>query len=180
LQILSEPAGLPLTAGLLNQASPYAMTAIEGSNITLAAPEKSQLGGVGYAFSGWSDNGARVHTIVASASTSYVASFTRVPSGERVEGGPEGGGGEALLGGVMLTRHPHKRTSSSLARFAFRVDGFDGRFRCKLDSGRFRGCASPQVYRRLRDGSHVFRVYAVGAEGGAVTVPATFRWKVVG
>jgi len=38
-------------------------------------------------------------------------------------------------------------------------------YRCRLDGGKFARCHSPKIYRHLRRGRHVFRVYAVDAAG---------------
>jgi metallophosphoesterase (TIGR03767 family) len=51
------------------------------------------------------------------------------------------------------------------ATFRFRTDAQGATFRCKLDRRPWRRCASPQTYRRLAAGRHVFRVRAIDSSG---------------
>jgi glucose/arabinose dehydrogenase len=207
LEIASAPVGVTLTAGLLTQPAPFALTAIEGSHITLAAPASVELGGEAYVWDGWSDGGARVHSIEVDGSvTSYLATYALgEPPGEEEpgeeeppgdEGEDEETGGRSAPGspeqpqaekatgvtpGVPQTAidtHPRRRASRSTARFAFSSSATDSRFRCKLDDRPSRACVSPWVYRRLRPGWHLFRVLAVAPEGGSDPTPAAFRWWV--
>lgn len=76
LAIASNPPGLSLTAGSEAEATPFTLTAIKDSHILLSAPLTEQLGGKTYTWTGWSDNGDRVHTIVAESPATYEASYS--------------------------------------------------------------------------------------------------------
>ena len=69
LQVRSEPPGVRLTAGAETAAAPFALTVIEGAHVSLSAPPTAESGGVTGTFAGWSDGGARSHTVQANAST---------------------------------------------------------------------------------------------------------------
>ena len=176
LTIGSNPAGLTLTAGLLTQPAPFELRAIEDAQITLSAPSTAQLGGTTYAFSGWSDGGARVHTILANASASYTADY----AGPR--GGSSGGGGATpslKAPNTVLRIHPARQSHRSTARFTFSSTQADSTFRCKLDSKPFQACRSPRVYKHLLPGNHVLRVKAVGRDGATDASSVIFRWTVL-
>jgi glucose/arabinose dehydrogenase len=195
LLVRSQPEGVTLTAGLLTQPGPIELTSIEGSNVILSAPAAAQLGGEAYTFEGWSDGGARVHSLIANASATYTASYAG-PSGPPdppktpvtpVPSGGAGGGskppvGEAppLLSRPALSLHPPKRANGSAARFEFGSPEAGVGFGCKLDGGPLVPCRSPRVYRKLKPGEHVFRVAAEAPGESVEYSPATvFRWRVV-
>jgi glucose/arabinose dehydrogenase len=176
LAIASDPPGLSLGAGLLNGIAPFTLRAIEGSHVVLAAPATATLGGLGYTWTDWSDGGARVHTVVASAPTTYTASYATV-----------GGGGPPPTTTLPRPRprprpgirsHPPKSTRARSATFTFSSSQPGARFRCRLDRRAAALCSSPQTYRHLAVGSHVFRVLAVGDADWADSAPALFRWRV--
>ena len=76
----TQPAGLRLTVGSEEQATPFTRRVIVGSTNSVSAPTPQALGGSEYQFSSWSDGGARVHNIVAPASaTTYTASYQATP-----------------------------------------------------------------------------------------------------
>ncbi len=180
LQIASDPPGVTLTAGTLAQPAPFALTAIEGSNLTLAAPQQTQLGGEAYVFQGWSDGGTRVHSVVAAASADYTAVYSETP---------RTGGGEAQetvpppvqlapRHRPRLAEHPPRRTALTTARFEFASPGALG-YRCRLDRRPPRPCRSPRAYRKLKPGRHVFSVIAEGSAAGLNSPPTVFRWRVL-
>jgi len=187
--IESDPPGLPLTAGVTSGPTPFAFSAIEGSQQVLQAPSTSQLGGISYAWTGWSDGGARVHTVTAKESGAYVATYRVTSSGGGGgEGAGGGGDGGSSSGGgsgeepptasrPKLTGHPPKRTKSRTARFIFGATDDSAKFRCKLDKDTYRSCRSPKVYKHLKPGSHNFAVLAT--DGGAESKPVKFSWKVL-
>jgi len=51
-------------------------------------------------------------------------------------------------------------------------------FECKLDSGPWTACASPQVYSNLADGSHEFQVRAIDEHGNIDATPASYIWTI--
>jgi len=172
LAIASDPPGLSLGAGPLNGIAPFDLRAIESSHVVLAAPATATLGGLGYTWTDWSDGGARVHTVVASAPTTYTASYST-----------SGGGGPPPTATLPRPRpgirsHPPRLARTRSATFTFSSSQPEARFRCRLDGGAAALCASPQTYRRLAVGSHVFRVLAVGDADWADSAPALFRWRV--
>lgn len=179
LEIASLPLGVTLTAGPLTGPGPFTLTSIEGSKVTLVAPKKAQLGPLHYDFEGWSDEGSRVHTIVANAPGQYTAAYVVDPERGPPKEEPKLNDPKPDRRRVVFSRRPSKRSEGRAAHFAFRLDGHRGGFRCRLDSGRFQPCRSPRVYRHLTLGWHAFRVQAVGADGTAVSRVAVFRWRVL-
>jgi len=191
ITLKSKPPGLALSAGLLTKPTPFVLTAIEDSKVTLSAPATAELGGTVFPWLGWSDGGARVHTVEATVPATYVADYggeeekaeektaeEKSPQVPSAANPPPAGPPPPLAAKTSLGAHPAKRTHSRTARFTFSADVPGARFSCKLDGGRFRACRSPLVYRRLKHGGHVFRVVATGA-GGSDPTPAVFRWKVL-
>jgi glucose/arabinose dehydrogenase len=194
LLVDSEPAGVTLTAGLFTRPGPIELTSIEGSNVILSAPPTALLGGDAYTFRGWSDGGARVHSLVANSSATYIADYAGPsdPSDPkdppvtipRSEG--NGGGSQPPVGGThpapsrpRLSLHPPKRAGSSAARFEFASPDGDVGYACKLDEGPLVACRSPRLYRKLKPGEHIFRVYAEALGESVEYSPATvFRWRV--
>jgi glucose/arabinose dehydrogenase len=87
LAFRSVPAGLQLVAGGVAGTTPFARTAIVGSNTTVSAGSPQTLGGSSYTFGAWSDGGAQTHIVVAppAAATytaSYAAGATACPTGQ--------------------------------------------------------------------------------------------------
>jgi len=190
LHIESVPPGLPVTAGLFAEPTPFTFTAIQGSHQVLNAPQTAQLGGTTYDWIGWSDGGAQVHTVkVGEADATYVATYkARSPEGGggSTGGGSSGGGGAGGGGGsgggpaslsVRLKGHPPKQTKSHTARFTFSASIDSATYRCKLDKGRFRSCAATQAYKHLKPGKHTLTV--IGAAGAIESAPAKFSWTIL-
>ncbi len=107
--IASSPPGVELTAGLLQGPAPYPLTSVEGSHVLLTAPATFSSGDKTYAFSGWSDGGERIHTIVADEATTYTATYTPEEEGE--EGGEEEGGGGQAGSGSGAGKRPSRLRS---------------------------------------------------------------------
>ena len=72
-----------------------------------------------------------------------------------------------------------RRTHARTAKFRFSSSEGRSTFKCKLDRGRLRPCKSPRIYRRLRPGSHRFRVVATDRAGHKDATPAGFRFRVL-
>lgn len=70
------------------------------------------------------------------------------------------------------TRIERVSTPGNAIRVRFSSDDASASFLCKLDSRRWRPCASPNVYGRVSDGRHVVRVRAVDAAGNQDPSPA--------
>ncbi len=175
LAIASEPPGVTLNAGQSTKPAPFSLTAIEDSNISLAAPRTAEVGGKTYLWSGWSDGGARVHTIVASDLAAYTAFYT-VTKGPGAAPGPGGG---AVYPETLLLGHPDKKTRRTVARFVFSSSELNSSFRCRLDKDPYRPCRSPHLYRHLQAGRHLFQVAAVDGRGAIDPTSASFRWSVL-
>jgi glucose/arabinose dehydrogenase len=181
LTIASNPPGLTLAAGDEEGAAPLGVTAIDGSHILLSAPLTQTLGGKIYTWSGWSDGGARTHTIVAEGPAAFTASYSTAEAAPPNPSTPVSGQAvsyPAILPQTSLGKHPGMRTYSSTARFSFSASPAGAEFRCRLDRKPFRSCGSPKTYSHLRHGIHLFEV-AADAAGNVDPTPATFRWRVV-
>lgn len=188
LTVRSRPEGITLSAGLLTQPGPIQLTSIEGSNVGLSAPPTAVLGGRTYAFAGWSDGGARAHSLVADGSATYTADYAEVLDPPSPSAPPAGDAGKApprersspVPARSQLSLHPLRRTDSSSARFEFRSPTAGAGYVCKLDDGKAVPCRSPRSYRGLKPGRHVFRVYAEAEGDDTVLSAATvFRWRVL-
>jgi glucose/arabinose dehydrogenase len=68
--------GLNLGLNLENPAAPFTRTVIKGSTNSLSASSPQTRGSTQYTFQSWSDAGADVHDVVASADASFTATFT--------------------------------------------------------------------------------------------------------
>jgi glucose/arabinose dehydrogenase len=189
LGIESEPAGIVISAGLQTEATPFGVEAIEGSGVTLSAPATAEVGGETYVWKAWSDGKARVHTVNAKpGSTNYTAEYALEGEEETEEANPPAQGppvtvipppvanGPLPLPRVVLKAHPPKTTQSDTARFTFGAIDANS-FKCRLDRGQFKACRTPQVYKRLKSGTHSFAVIAVAA--GLQSKPAKFSWTVL-
>jgi glucose/arabinose dehydrogenase len=178
LAIDSSPAGIQLTAGLLQGLSPLSLTAIEGSHVLLSAPLTAQVGGRTYAWQSWSDGGARSHTVLADKSAGYTAAYAvaEIPSEEKPPPPPPV---EGVAPQTKIKGHPPKRTPKTVAKFSFASDQAGAQYRCKLDRGKFRPCDSSPRYRGLKPGAHRLQVVSVGTDGSVDPTPASFAWKVL-
>lgn len=197
LQLVSDPAGIALTAGNLTGPAPFGLTAIKGGNVTLAAPATAVIGGKAYDFKAWSDGQARVHSLVATGSKTLTATYDGPPEEPEPEGprpvGPAASptrSGEAAPqppsgsrvppASPALKVHPAKRTGSAAARFEFASATPGVGYACKLDGGPLAPCGSPRAYKKLKPGRHVFRVFAEAAgDGVEYSLGTTFRWRVL-
>ena len=178
LTLASRPAGITLSAGLRTAPAPFDLEAIEDSQITVSAPEKASIGGEAYIWSGWSDGGARTHTIRANGSGSLIAAYSLVGGGSPQSGGqPRGADSPPLK--LRLSSHPKLAQTGRSARFVFSVNRPGAGFRCRLDRGRYLPCKSPRIYRSLKPGRHVFAVVATGLGGAVEGTPVKFSWTVL-
>ena len=78
LTFASEPPGLAVSVGGNTATTPFNRTVIRGSTNSISTATPQFLGSEGWAFSSWSDGGARSHDIVApDSATTYTARFVR-------------------------------------------------------------------------------------------------------
>ena len=73
---------------------------------------------------------------------------------------------------------PDSPTFVTSAHFTFSANKAGSTFECKLDSGAFAGCASPQIYSGLSDGAHTFQVRATDTLSHVEPMPASYTWTV--
>lgn len=164
----SEPPGIPLTAGLVSQAAPFEVPSVEGAQLSISAPATAQLNGTTYTWQGWSDGGARIHTILAEGQSQYTAVYAGSPVKKGPPSPPQ----------TKIKRHPAKKTRSRVARFVFGSSEPGSRFRCKLDRGGYRACFPRTTFRKLKRGRHVVSVFAIDADGSRDRTPAVFAWEI--
>lgn len=80
VSLASEPAGIDLLAGSVEEPAPFSMTAIEGSEIQLSAPLLAEVGGTEYVWQEWSDHGAASHPVVVEqGAPQYKAIYAEAP-----------------------------------------------------------------------------------------------------
>jgi uncharacterized repeat protein (TIGR01451 family) len=85
LSFATNPSGLQLVVGSTGEATPFTRTVIQGSTNSISAPAPQTLGGVTYAFSGWSDGGAQTHVVIAGNTPgTYTATFAAQSADARV------------------------------------------------------------------------------------------------
>jgi alpha-tubulin suppressor-like RCC1 family protein len=79
---------------------------------------------------------------------------------------------------TTLLTAPAALTNSATATFTFSSSESGSTFECKMDSGSFAACTSPQGYTGLADGSHTFAVKAIDSGGTADPTPAGHTWTI--
>jgi hypothetical protein len=109
---------------------------------------------------------------LASLAAEPLVQITYTPAG-----GPTGGGAP----NTKLGSHPAKvvktKKSKAKVKFKFSSNVTGATFKCKLDKGAFKSCASPKTY-KVKPGKHKFSVKALS--GGLVdSTPAKFAFKVI-
>ncbi len=78
---------------------------------------------------------------------------------------------------TTITGTPNATTNSTSATFTFSGVDADS-FECKLESGVYAACTSPQSYSGLAAGSHTFFVRAKDTEGRYDQSPAMYTWTI--
>jgi len=84
---------------------------------------------------------------------------------------------------TSITSNPNSPTNSTSASFGFTgTDPDDATaaltYECRLDSGSFTSCTSPQNLSGLAQGSHTFQVRAKDAANNVDPTPASYTWVV--
>lgn len=78
----TNPAGIEITLDGQPVATPFGFTGVVGMRRRVEAPAGATADGQQYAFTSWTDNGARVHDIVTpSVNTTYMAQYTTSTGG---------------------------------------------------------------------------------------------------
>jgi hypothetical protein len=167
LTFVTNPVGLQLLAGQHQGATPFTVTAISGSRVSVTAPSPQSSGGDTYAFESWSDGGAASHEVLAGpGSATYTSTFAEVQGWALVGTGPQAtqfgttgttvavpypagvGAGDLLLLGCQGRQNVHD----------WSAPGFGSLARSTLVSG-------------LR--LEVLSAWATGPPGGSLTVTNT-------
>jgi len=79
---------------------------------------------------------------------------------------------------TAITASPPASTASTSASFSFTSTEAGSTFECRLDSGSWAPCASPQTYSSVSAASHTFSVRATDPAGNVDTAPASYTWTV--
>jgi hypothetical protein len=87
-------------------------------------------------------------------------------------------GSPPLAPQTSILKAPKARSAKTTAKFKFKSSVSGSSFQCKLDKGKFKKCRSPQTYKKLKLGKHVFQVRAVGPTGLADTTPAKRKFTI--
>lgn len=78
---------------------------------------------------------------------------------------------------TKIVKGPGAGLANDRAKFRFRSSESGSHFLCKLDSHKAAGCRSPKIYKHLKPGRHVFRVWAIDAAGNRDPTPAKRRFQ---
>ena len=74
---------------------------------------------------------------------------------------------------------PAGKTTNASPSFTFSSSEPNSSFECRLDSGSWSSCTSPNSYQNLAAGTHVFEVRATDPAGNADPTPAARSFKVI-
>lgn len=80
---------------------------------------------------------------------------------------------------TYISPEPVKVLHRGWVRFHFGIGVAHTVFVCKLDGGPYRRCSSPQTYRHLSPGRHVFRVRPQTPGPNRSALPAVARFRVL-
>jgi hypothetical protein len=140
-------------------------------------------------------------TATSGTSTSELSAPAAVPEPPPEDGGGGDGGGDAGGGGggddggeggggqvgeeldtdppeTIIAKRPKNRITKPKAKYAFRADEPGSTFRCGIDKKSLKPCTSPRKLKKLKDGKHRFKVFAVDPAGNVDPTPAKDRFKV--
>jgi hypothetical protein len=95
------------------------------------------------------------------------------------EAGPRGGCPEPPVApNTQIDSGPTGKVKKPKAKFTFSSASAGTTFECALDNGGFSDCTSPKTVKKLTNGTHLFRVRAISAEGLIDRSPAAQSFKV--
>jgi len=106
---------------------------------------------------------------------------SQAPTEKLCAGTNNGNGGGANAAGNPDTKISKVKVIGSKATVRFTgSDDNPGKvsFKCRLDRGKFRKCASPKTYKHLRPGRHKVKVEAIDSEGNVDPSPAKKSFSV--
>jgi virginiamycin B lyase len=141
----------------------------------------------------WTNNGAgtiaRANTDGTGVNQAFVAIGPSQPCGVAVDSlappqqseqpaNPGAGGTDRKAPQTTIRSGPGSKLADGKARFAFKSSEPSSTFRCKLDGKRAARCQSPRVFKRLKPGSHTFRVWATDAAGNKDPTPAKRSFRI--
>lgn len=138
-------------------------SSLPGGTIVAASQSDAEKGTSEFAFS----------TTAASASDSEDADG----NGEQPNSDPRAEALDTTAPETRIIGNPKSRSRSRTARFQF-ISSEPARFQCRLDRRGESGCRSPRVYRQLRVGRHVFKVWAIDGDGNRDASPARWVFRV--
>jgi hypothetical protein len=124
-------------------------------------------------------------TIAGFASSGFNRSALAVDSADNgttvweASGGAHSAVQAAISTNTSITGKPAANTNQTTATFTFSSTETTPTFQCKLDTGPFTACTSPQVYNNLANGQHSFEVEATDGTGLADPAgPVSATWNV--
>jgi hypothetical protein len=85
---------------------------------------------------------------------------------------------ETLAPDTSITSSPSNPTNSTSASFGFTSTETSATFKCRIDSGAYSDCTSPNAYSGLAAGTHTFAVYAIDPAGNADSTPSIYIWAI--
>lgn len=136
--------------------------------------------------------GPKVYSVAVSGMVSNGTVIAEVPAGAALDEASEPNGISTSTDNAvtydntapdtLIDTNPADPASSTSASFTFHGtdtggSGMDS-FECKLDSGSFGPCTSPQSYPSLSDGAHTFEVRAVDHADNTDPTPASYTWTI--
>lgn len=109
-----------------------------------------------------------------------IATTSGGSSGGGGNGGEAGGSKDLTPPQTSILRGPKPKATNRTRTFSFVSSEAGSTFECKLDRRPFKRCRSPQTYKKLKPGKHLFEVRAIDKAGNLDPTPAKRKFTVVG